>query len=255
LGIEYITSNTYSLAVYQVYIRVKYTLTGGNYLNIDETSPDDLDYLYASPSVSGTTNAEIVSADHFSLSSAATDLSATVAIRGRCHSSTGVQIGAVIKIANTNYFSPSSQALTTIPTTYSFTWNANPATNSSWTPADLNGTSASAMSAYGFYIYNTSSAASTAIITQCSISVDGDVTPSTMGILLRKGGTVIASATREMAMPGVETDEQIKISDMVYLTAGQTLDVQARKTATNDVIMSGSDFTYVAIHRLGSQAL
>jgi hypothetical protein len=55
--------------------------------------------------------------------------------------------------------------------------------------------------------------------------------------------------------PGVELGEQIQLVEMLYLSAGETVDVQAKKTITNDIILAGQDVTYIAIHRLGSQGL
>lgn len=82
----------------------------------------------------------------------------------------------------------------------------------------------------------------------------GGSAPS-IGILILKNDTVVASATKNTSQPAIETDEQIKIVEILSLGAGDTIKIQARKTITNDMIIAGSDATYVSIHRLGSQCM
>jgi len=250
---------------HQLYARVNYTYANNNYTAVDEATYDDNDFLTLAPTTSGYAAAsEVMSANSTTVgNSTATNMSATISIRAKCFSATGVNIGGVLRVAGTNYYSeagsaqsvtPSSAALTTTWTSYTFCWSANPA-GTAWASGDFDGTSTSAVSAYGFYIYNTSSAASTANVSQCNITFQwADLNP-TINVLLLKGGTVAASATKEVQEPGSETDEQITLVEMVYLTAGQTLSVQAKKTVSDDAILSGSDTTYLAIHRLGSQGL
>jgi len=242
--------------VYQAYLKVDYTLANNNYANIDESTADDENTLWAAPATSGTANVEVLSAATGANipTSTSDSLSATLYVRAKCLTATGTKLKGVIRCGSTNYYSTTEATLTDDFANYGFVWDTNPSTLTSWTSGDFAGSTASALSGYGFYI-STGALASTAIISQCYIKMDWNSPPSTMSILLRKGGTVVASATKQVQSPGLETDDQVKLSEMVYLTAGQTLDVQAQKTVTNDVIMSGQDLTYVAIHRLGSQGM
>ncbi len=90
-----------------------------------------------------------------------------------------------------------------------------------------------------------------------SISISGQAVgeaPS-LGLALLKSGTIEASASKGLQQPGVETDVSILIVAVVQLSIGSTLTVQAYKTKTADTIIAGTDKTYLAIHRLGSQMM
>lgn len=78
---------------------------------------------------------------------------------------------------------------------------------------------------------------------------------STIGIILLKNDILELSAARAVHEPGTETDVTIKISEVVALQAGGTIKIQAYKTTNADTIVAGSDRTFIAVHRLGSQMM
>jgi hypothetical protein len=80
-------------------------------------------------------------------------------------------------------------------------------------------------------------------------------TSQSLGIVLLKTDAVEASATRAVYEIGTETDVTIKMVEIVALNAGATLKVQAYKSGIADIIIAGSDKTFVAVHRLGSQMM
>ena len=252
----------FRLTLYQAQIRVIYTLSDTNYQDIDESTISYADGLIDA-TAGLTANAEVLSASVPTVPVEAASLSATLTVVARKIDPTNAgKIHGVLRVGTTNYYSsagsaqfvtPLSGVLTEDYATHTFTWSANPATSGSWSRAQFLGTAANAISGFGFFTEG--GTACSAEVVQSYLTYYWDQPNPTINILLYVDDACTASATKEVRQPGTETDEQIKMVEMVYLTAGQTVKVYAKKTLTDDVILSGSDATYIAIHRLGSQGL
>jgi hypothetical protein len=95
------------------------------------------------------------------------------------------------------------------------------------------------------------------IVAACTLSGTLETATSNpqLSLSILKTDTVVSSATKVLSANGYAPDETIKIVDMVYLTAGETIKINVTQTKIANVILCGADATYVAIHRLGSQGM
>lgn len=147
----YSTDLTPNIRVSMVNLQVTFTTSPtGQYTVVDETTPDDSDFLRA------TTNGYNLSTfSSFSIAAGSTITSLTVYYRAAdtiiATAGGANNIRAAIQVNGTVYDTTDagSDPVNTAYTTYSYSFATNPNTTANWTVADINGTGANPLQAFG----------------------------------------------------------------------------------------------------------
>jgi hypothetical protein len=116
---------------------------------VDETSPDDGDYIIGSPSGSGNYYQLFVSSN-FTIPDESTITDITIYYRAKDQSNGNNNIRAYIK-AGGSYDSGSSVNPSLSWTTYSYSFTTNPSTGLAWTVDDINGSGSNPLQYFGVY--------------------------------------------------------------------------------------------------------
>jgi hypothetical protein len=99
------------------------------------------------------------------------------------------------------------------------------------------------------------SAACSAEISQAYLQLGWWPPRPVIGIYIYKNGTLLESAYQPIMNAGTTTYQAASIMSVVYLSAGQTLDIRYTKTMDNDIVYGNAAYTYLAIHRLAGNCL
>jgi hypothetical protein len=133
-------------------------------------------------------------------------------------------------------------------TSYGDVWAVNPSTGLDWTAAGV-----SAISGFGYRIDSVSSGDSTLTgwASQCNLEANWLPLRPTAKIHLYVDSALTETSQIPLAeSAGISTFQVASFTGVVYLTAGQTLDIRYQKTALSDTITAGSINTNLSIHRL-----
>lgn len=145
---------TATLATSSVQGRISIALKPGlssEYAAVDETSPNDNDFIVGSGS--GSDSYYLFTANSFSIPSGAAVTSLAIYYRAADASSGTNNIGAALKVGGTVYRIANNPDSGYDPggsfTTYSYSYSTNPKTGSAWTVADINGTGSNPLQQFG----------------------------------------------------------------------------------------------------------
>jgi len=235
-----------------------------NYDNVNEyPTPNDDDFNYTS----GSYATDTFKFEPFALPSEASSISVKVYVRARLSSGSGsYDFNTTLTCSATDYHS-SDITLTTSWTDYNSTWTTNPKTSSAWTVADINGTSSSSLSAFGYrartflgrkvevsqaYLFVQYTQGDKVFIDVSQLYMQASWFPSrpVLGIHIYKNGTNVASHYRPLSEDISATNQNIDIVKELTLTAGDVIKILVTKTKVGDIIYGNYKYTYLCIHRL-----
>jgi hypothetical protein len=163
-----------------------------------------------------------------------------------CYQETEVAIAPTLLVGGTLYsgasISPSANAEWY---NYTYSWDLDPSTGLPWTAAGV-----SAIQGYGPETTYISSGVYGAI-TQYNLKLYWyPVRPAAKLHIYKNDALLESSYTPFYESAASATNHVASIASMLYLTAGDYIDVRYEKTLENDTISAGSEFTNFSIHRL-----
>jgi hypothetical protein len=255
-----VLSVTYDLATHTEYIR-------------EYPVPTDTSFLSAlvyDVGASNKTDTYSASGGWGTIPALAQNISASVWIRAKSAVGNAVSAGAVLRLNDTVNYSGDRLA-TRVPmcaisqvgfTTYQFPFSLNPRTGAAWTYGQINGaTSNESLTGFGFYTSGTAAGGQELDISQAHLVVDWENPDPQTTLDVWKyyaaGATSAIAARGRLIQPqvGVMRNDTVRAMGVTPLTAGGHLTCWVTKTLDDDTILSGTDKTFLAVHRMGSSCL
>lgn len=172
---------------------------------------------------------------------------------GSCGCNAQVHGGDAITMAGALYiggnrYDASARIPASTFTSYEDVWALDPSTGLDWTAAGV-----SAISGFGYRIASVSAGDSTLTgwASQCNLVSEWLPLRPTAKLHLYVDSALSETVQVPFAESvGANTFQVASFTGVVYLTAGQTLDIRYQKTLLNDTITAGSPNTNLSIHRL-----